>query len=69
MTNGLLNITMMKISKRIRLQAEVNDMFIRGEHPDTRSNAEWVKQMNANGWNWDKGTKGQSEWKRVNAKQ
>jgi hypothetical protein len=43
--------------------------FIRGEHPDKRTNAEWVRHMKSIGWDWDKDTKGQSDWKRLNTKE
>ncbi len=52
--------------RKKRLQVEQDSLFIRGEHPDKRSNAEWVKMMVESGWNWEFKTKGQSEWKRLN---
>lgn len=53
---------MRKRKKQLRAYEDV----FRHEHPDTRTGPEWVRQMIAKGWNWDKGTTGQSEWQRLN---
>jgi hypothetical protein len=58
----------MNCNKRKRLRTDQEIDLLRGEHPDTRSNAEWVKQMKDRGWNWEKPTKGQSIWKQLNGK-
>lgn len=54
----------MKNRKKKNTLHEIIDVF-RHEHPDNRSNQQWVKDMISAGWDWDRQTTGQSEFQRV----
>lgn len=54
--------------RKVKNRNDLDNQFdiFRNQHPDERSNAQWVKDMLDKGWDFDRRTSGQSEWQRIN---